>query len=350
MLVDEGWAIRERRGPACQGRTGYGRIGGYAGLHAAMSMGPRNTDMALIPASTFWMGSDDHYPEEAPARPVATGAFLIDRAPVTNAEFARFVAAAGYLTVAERDLDADAYPDADPGLLEPGSAVFTPPDRPAPPTDPFLWWSYVAGASWRHPLGPGSDVAGLQDHPVVHVAYEDALAFAAWAAKRLPTEAEWECAARGGLDRAPYAWGEELAPDGRLRANYWQGAFPHENRKAGGFRTSPVGAFPANGFGLHDMIGNVWEWTSDWYAQPERAEIKPCCAPKTPRGGSEAASRDPSDPGRAFGRKVLKGGSHLCAENYCQRYRPAARYPQTIDTSTSHIGFRCARSIDPGQD
>ncbi len=316
-------------------------------MHAARRPGPRSTDMVPIPASAFWMGSDHHYPEEAPARPVAVDTFLIDRAPVTNAEFARFVDDTGHLTLAERVPDPSDYPDADPDLMEPGSAVFTPPDRPIAAVDPFLWWSYVAGASWRRPLGPGRDIAGIEDHPVVHVAFEDAFAYATWAGKRLPTEAEWECAARGGLDRAAYAWGEELEPSGRVLANYWRGRFPYETLKArGGFRTSPVGAFPANGFGLYDMIGNVWEWTQDWYGRPEPA-TSPCCAPRNPRGGSEAASRDPSDPGRNFGRKVLKGGSHLCAESYCRRYRPAARYPQTIDTSTSHIGFRCARSLEP---
>ncbi len=302
--------------------------------------------MVLIPAATFWMGSDHHYPEEAPARPVAVDAFLIDRDPVTNAAFARFVAETGYVTFAERAPDVADYPDADPELLKPGSAVFTPPDQPVPPTDPFAWWAYVIGADWRHPYGPDSSLAGLDDHPVCHVAYEDAQAYARWAGKRLPTEAEWECAARGGLDRAAFAWGEDLAPQGRMLANYWQGRFPNENLQLDGyFRTSPVGAFPPNGFGLHDMIGNVWEWTQDWYAQPERVTASPCCAPRNPRGGSEAASRDPADPGRNFGRKVLKGGSHLCAENYCQRYRPAARYPQTVDSTTSHIGLRCARSL-----
>jgi len=307
--------------------------------------------MVLVPATTFWMGSDDHYPEEAPARRVSVDAFLMDAGPVTNAQFAQFVAATGYVTLAERALDPLSYPEASPALLVPGSAVFIQPSRPVATADPFLWWSYVPGADWRGPLGPNSSGAALEDHPVVHVAFEDAEAYARWAGKRLPTEAEWECAARGGLDRAAYAWGEELAPDGRTLANYWQGQFPHENIGTNGFfRTSPVGAFPPNGFGLHDMIGNVWEWTQDWYAQPERPGGKPCCVPRNPRGGSEAASRDPTDPGRNFGRKVLKGGSHLCAENYCRRYRPAARYPQTIDTTTSHIGFRCARSLEADPD
>jgi formylglycine-generating enzyme required for sulfatase activity len=303
--------------------------------------------MTTIPAATFWMGSDHHYPEEAPARPVTVDSFLIDAAPVTNADFAAFVTETGYRTLAERPIDPAAYPDADPDLLHPGSAVFVPPGRPVTTADPFQWWRYLPGACWRRPLGPDSDIAGLERHPVVHVAYEDAEAYALWAGKRLPTEAEWECAARGGLDGAAYAWGEELAPGGRRMANYWLGRFPDRSLKgAGGFRTSPVGAFPTNGFGLLDMIGNVWEWTSDWYARPGPRSDKPCCVPKNPRGGSEESSRDPSDPGGGFGRKVLKGGSHLCAESYCRRYRPAARHPQTIDSSTSHIGFRCARSFE----
>ncbi|HEX4097743.1 MAG TPA: SUMF1/EgtB/PvdO family nonheme iron enzyme, partial [Caulobacteraceae bacterium] len=258
--------------------------------------------------------------------------------------------ATGYLTLAERAPDPAAYPEADPELLHPGSAVFIPPDGPVATVDPFAWWRYVPGASWKRPLGPGSDLAGLLNHPVAHVAFEDAAAYARWSGKRLPTEAEWECAARGGLERAAYAWGEALEPEGRILANYWRGGFPDRSLKGEeGFRTTAVGRFPANGFGLFDMIGNVWEWTADWYGPPQ-APASPCCVPDNPRGGSETASRDLSDPGRGFGRKVLKGGSHLCAESYCRRYRPAARYPQTIDTSTSHIGFRCARSIDPQED
>jgi formylglycine-generating enzyme required for sulfatase activity len=238
-------------------------------------------------------------------------------------------------------------------MLRAGSSLFVRPSRPTPPTDPFAWWSFSFGTDWRHPWGPDSMIAGLEDHPVVHVAHADAEAFAAWAGKRLPTEAEWEFAARGGLDRAAYAWGDDLAPGGAMLANYWQGDFPHQNSLADGFeRTSPVGSYPPNGHGLFDMIGNVWEWTADWYADRPGATTaaKPCCVPRNPRGGGENASRDPHDPGHAFGRKVLKGGSHLCADNYCRRYRPAARYPQTIDTSTSHIGFRCVRSLPVGTD
>jgi len=301
--------------------------------------------MVPIPGGTFWMGSDDHYPEEAPARRASLAAFLLDTAPVTNREFASFVAATGHVTLAEHTPDARNYPDAAPEMLRAGSAVFLPDGAAA--RSPMDWWQFVFGADWRHPTGPGSAIEAMLDHPVVHIAYADADAYARWAGKRLPTEAEWEHAARGGRDRSAFAWGEELAPGGEMLANYWQGAFPHENLETDGFtRTSPVGHFPPNGFGLFDMIGNVWEWTSDWYAEGHALSARPCCVAEDPRGGSEAASRDPADPGRNFGRKVLKGGSHLCAENYCQRYRPAARYPQTVDTSTSHIGFRCARDLE----
>lgn len=304
-------------------------------------------EMIELPGGRFWMGSSDHYPEEGPAREVAVDPFAIDATPVTNRQFGAFVADTGHVTLAEQAPDPADYPGADPAMLRAGSSLFVSPGRPVPLSDPFAWWQFAFGTDWRHPWGADSGLEGLADHPVVHVAWGDAAAYAAWAGKRLPSEAEWEFAARGGLDRAAYAWGEELAPGGAMLANYWQGAFPHDRTREGGFeRTSPVGAFPANGYGLHDMIGNVWEWTADWYQDHRHTPpAKNCCVPQNPRGGSEQASRDPHDPGGHIGRRVLKGGSHLCAENYCRRYRPAARYPQTIDTSTSHIGFRCARSL-----
>ena len=303
----------------------------------------------LIPGGRFWMGSDEDYPEEAPAREIQIDAFLIDRHPVTNLQFARFVRETGHVTTAEIAPLAKDYPDADPALLRAGSAVFTPLTQAVPLTDPFRWWAFIDGACWHRPLGQGSSIDGLGDHPVVHVSWLDAKAYADWAGKRLPTEAEWEFAARGGLDRKRFAWGDELAPAGQMLANYWQGPFPHGNSLADGFlRTSPVGHYAANGYGLLDMIGNVWEWTDDWYAEqaPTTAATKPkaCCVPKNPRGGSEAESKRYNAPGETFGRKVMKGGSHLCAESYCRRYRPAARYAQTLDSSTSHIGFRCART------
>jgi formylglycine-generating enzyme required for sulfatase activity len=211
------------------------------------------------------------------------------------------------------------------------------------------WWAFTFGATWRRPYGPKSSIKGLDDHPVVHVAHADAEAYAAWAGKSLPTEAEWEFAARGGLDGAEFAWGDELAPEGRQMANTWQGAFPFQNKREDGYeRTSPVTAFPPNGYGLHDMIGNVWEWTSDWYSPKHPNDApKACCIPENPRGGREAGSYDPRQPQIRIPRKVLKGGSHLCAPNYCRRYRPAARHAQPVDTSSSHIGFRCVSRRGP---
>ena len=205
------------------------------------------------------------------------------------------------------------------------------------------WWNFKFGANWRRPYGPRSLVSGLDDHPVVHVAYCDAEAYAKWARKDLPTEAEWEFAARGGFDGAEFAWGDEFTPGGFQMANTWQGAFPGENLALDGYeRTSPVTAFPPNGYGLHDMIGNVWEWTTDWYSAKHVGDaLKACCIPENPRGGPEADSYDPAQPNIKIPRKVIKGGSHLCAPNYCRRYRPAARHAQPVDTSTSHVGFRC---------
>lgn len=301
------------------------------------------TGMAWIQGGTFRMGSDKHYPEEAPVHRVTVDGFWIDRIPVTNRDFRRFVDATGHVTVAERTPDPKDYPGALPDVLKAGSLVFSPPAYPVSLSDWSQWWAFTFGATWRKPYGPKSSIKELGDHPVVHVAYEDARAYAAWAGKSLPTEAEWEFAARGGLNGAEYAWGDELTPDGRHMANTWQGAFPFQNKREDGYdRTSPVTAFPPNGYGLHDMIGNVWEWTSDWYTpnHPNDA-LKACCIPENPRGGREGDSYDPRQPQIRIPRKVLKGGSHLCAPNYCRRYRPAARHAQPVDTSSSHIGFRC---------
>ncbi len=298
--------------------------------------------MAWVPGGTFRMGSDDHYPEEAPAHAVSVAGFWMDRHPVTNAEFQRFVAATGYVTVAERELDPAQYPGALPDRLVPGAVVFVKPAGFVGLGSHFAWWDYVPGACWRRPAGPGSSAAGLARHPVVHVAFEDAAAYAAWAGKELPTEAEWELAARGGLEGKQYAWGDELSPGGRIMANVWQGEFPHENFVEDGWeRTSPVGSFPPNGHGLYDMIGNVWEWTTDWWQEHARVKGSCCCAIPDPRGGEREASFDPRQPAVRIPRKVLKGGSYLCAPNYCVRYRPAARIPQQVDTGTGHQGFRC---------
>jgi formylglycine-generating enzyme required for sulfatase activity len=309
--------------------------------------------MVWIPGGVFTMGSDHHYPEEAPAHRVEVEGFWIDRGPVTNAQFQKFVKATGHVSLAERPADPADYPDALPALLAPSSIVFVPPPGPIGTGDPYRWWQYVPGANWRHPEGPGSSIRGREQHPVVHVAHADALAYAAWIGKRLPSEAEWERAARGGLEDVEFAWGEELHPGGRPVANTYQGDFPHHNSRLDGWeRTSPVGSFPANGYGLLDMIGNVWEWTDDWYRDHAGLPAKAagsCCTLRDPRGGSLEESIDPASQHGVIPRKVVKGGSFLCAPSYCRRYRPAARMAQGIDTSTCHMGFRCviSASVEP---
>ena len=305
----------------------------------------RTDDMIWIEGRTFEMGSDRAYPEEAPAHPVAVDGFWIDATPVTNRQFAAFVKATDYVTVAEKAPDPKDYPGALPNMLRAGSLVFTPPKGPLNGNDISQWWSFKFGANWRHPYGGRSDIRGKLDHPVVHVAFADAKAYAEWAGKDLPTEAEWELAARGGLEGVEFAWGDELTPDGKLMANTWQGTFPtHSTKPPGLDRTTPIRSFPANGYGVYDMIGNVWEWTSDFWStrHPEPA-AKSCCIPKNPRGGALEASYDPRQPAILIARRVLKGGSHLCAPNYCRRYRPAARHAEPEDTSTSHVGFRCLK-------
>jgi formylglycine-generating enzyme len=304
---------------------------------------PPFPDMVWIAGGTFRMGSDDHYPEERPAHRVSIDGFWMDRYPVSNARFARFVDSTGHRTFAEIPPNPDDYPDALPHMLYAGSLVFAQPLGPVDLSNPLSWWIYARGADWRHPYGAGSSLAGLERHPVVHVTFEDAATYATWAGKQLPTEAEWEFAARGGLDGAAFAWGDDFSPQGRHLANTWQGEFPWHNEAEDGWeRTSPVGSYPPNGYGLYDMIGNVWEWTEDWYRPNHPAEAaKACCIPQNPRGARAEDSYDPFQPAVEIPRKVLKGGSHLCAPNYCRRYRPAARFPEPIDTSTSHVGFRC---------
>jgi formylglycine-generating enzyme len=301
--------------------------------------------MVLVPGGTFRMGSDKHYPEEAPVHRVTVDAFWMDRYPVTNRQFKEFVRATKHVTVAEIIPDPKDYPGMLPHMVYAGSLMFLPPAHPVSLRDFSQWWTFARGAQWRHPCGPESNIRGLDDHPVVHVAFSDAAAYAKWAGKDLPTEAEWEFAARGGLDGAEYAWGDEFTPAGRHMANTWQGEFPRQNVNADGFeRTSPVSAFPPNGYGLYDMIGNVWEWTADWYSPKHQADApKACCIPQNPRGGGEADSYDPRTTNVKIPRKVIKSGSHLCAPNYCRRYRPAARLAEPVDTSTSHLGFRCIR-------
>ena len=300
-------------------------------------------NMVFVPGGAFRMGSDRHYPEEAPAHRVAVDGFWIDRTPVTNAQFNAFVTATGYVTSAERVPLAADYPGTPPEMLQPASLVFAQPKDSASLHDWRRWWELRFGASWKRPHGKDDPRGAQGDHPVVHVAYEDAQAYAAWAGKDLPTEAEWEFAARGGLDGADYAWGDEPMPQGRFMANTWRGRFPDFNSAADGFeRTSPVGSFPPNGYGLFDMIGNVWEWTSDFYAPRHTSDAhKSCCVPRNPRNDDIERSFDSRISGSRIARRVLKGGSHLCAPNYCQRYRPAARQGHSVDTPASHIGFRC---------
>lgn len=291
------------------------------------------TDLVGLPGGSFRMGSTSFYPEEAPVHTATVAAFAVERHPVTNAQFAEFVAATGYVTVAEQPVDPALFPGADPGGLVPGAMVFRPTSGPVNLRDWRQWWGWAAGANWRHPFGPDSEIAGKADHPVVQVAYPDAAAYARWAGRRLPTEAEWEYAARAGSSTV-YPWGDQERPRGQLMANTWQGSFPYRNDGAlGWLGTSPVGTFPANDFGLVDMVGNVWEWTVTGYSAHHRLDQPPksCCAPV-----------GPADPAVL---QTLKGGSHLCAPEYCHRYRPAARSPQSQDTATTHIGFRCAADV-----
>jgi formylglycine-generating enzyme len=298
--------------------------------------------MRWVDAGTFLMGSDAFYPEERPARPVTVDGFWIDEHPVTVAEFRRFVKATDYVTLAERPLDPTQYPDADPELLVPGALVFRKAAAPVDLRDYRNWWEYMPGAQWRHPEGPGSTLDGRDRHPVTQVAFEDAEAYATWAGKDLPTEAEWEFAARGGLEGKTFTWGDEFAPKDKMMANTWQGEFPWENLLLDRYEgTSPVGTFPPNGYGLVDMAGNVWEWTADFFSRQTGGFESPCCAPRNPRVTSPVESYGSGQPGAQIPRRVTKGGSHLCAPNYCLRYRPAARQGEAVDTSTGHIGFRC---------
>jgi len=295
-------------------------------------------DMVWIPGGTFQMGSDHHYSEERPVHVARVEGFWIDKYEVTNEQFARFVEATRHVTLAERPARPEDYPGAKPEMLKPASVVFRKPAHRVDLRNHFNWWSYVQGANWRHPEGTDSTIEERAQHPVVHIAYEDAVAYAEWVGKELPSEAEWEFAARGGLDGAVYAWGEEFTPGGRSMANTWQGEFPWQNLCADGFEgTAPVGQYPPNGYGLFDMIGNVWEWTSDWYSAGH-AMTKPCCGGAGQKTAEQ--SYDPQMPEIKIPRRVIKGGSFLCAPNYCRRYRPAARMAQPIDTAACHVGLR----------
>jgi sulfatase modifying factor 1 len=304
-------------------------LGGYGDPMGATE-GLTQEGMLWVPGASFTMGSSAFYPEEGPTHTARVESLWVDRHPVTNDLFAQFVAATGYLTTAERPLDPALLPGLDD--YSPGSMVFRATSGPVDLRNWRAWWTWVPGASWSRPRGPGSDLGGIGDHPVVQVSYADAASYATWAGKELPTEAEWEHAARGGLEGAVYAWGDDVRPAGTLMANTWQGSFPYENTGARGWvGTSPVGTFAPNGYGLQDVTGNVWEWTADAWSGSHHPPASPCCAPPSLASSAEVGSR------------VLKGGSHLCSPEYCLRYRPAARSPESEDTSTTHIGFRCVR-------
>lgn len=316
-------------------------VAGYVWLEGRPPA-PVPDGMVWLPGGVFWMGSDDAMFRDAqPVHQVEVDGFFMDRTEVTNEQFERFVKATGYVTVAERVPRAEDYPGAPPENLVAGSVVFTAPPGPVPLDNHFQWWTYAAGASWRHPEGKDSTIDDKMDHPVVHVAYEDATAFAAWAGKRLPTEAEWEYAARGGLIKKAYTWGDEFEPDGKTMANSFQGHFPDHNSVHDGFlTTAPVGSFPPNGFGLYDMAGNVWEWTSDWYRHDYFQTLASAGGvARNPQGPRN--SFDPSEPG--VQKKVHKGGSYLCTDQYCARYRPGGRGKGEPDTGTSHLGFRLVK-------
>ena len=312
------------------------------------------------------MGSEDHYPEEKPVHLASVDGFWMDKYQVSNAQFARFVKQTGYVTVAERQPDPADFPGAPPENLVPGSLVFRKTEGPVDLRQIHLWWVWTPGVYWKKPEGRGSHIRKRKRHPVAHIAYEDAAAYLEWAGKTLPTEAEWEFASRGGLDGTTFTWGNEHFPNGKPMANTWQGEFPWQHLNLDGYiSTAPVGSFPPNGYGLYDMAGNAWDWTDDWWtpshvgmvshagmvshsvtishsdtADHNADDDKPCCLPQNPRGGTMEGSYDRSVPQFRIPRKVVKGGSHLCAPNYCLRYRPAARRPQMIDTGTSHISFR----------
>ncbi len=322
----------------------------------AAPAGARPAGMAWIPGGEFSLGCAD--PRSLPyggsdpmrdARPVhrvRVGGFWMDIHEVTNDEFGEFVEATGYLTVAEQPPQAEDFPGAPPENLVAGSIVFTPPREQVPVRDAsgtahLRWWAYVPGASWRHPSGPASDLEGRGDEPVVHVAYEDAKAYAAWAGKRLPSEAEWECAARGGLAGATYPWGDEFRPGGTWMANTWQGRFPAEHTAEDGYAgIAPVGRYPANAYGIHDMSGNVWEWCSDWYRPDTYERDAARGIVDDPRGPAD--SHDPAEPGQI--KRVQRGGSFLCSDQYCSRYIVGTRGKGEVSSATNHIGFRCVKA------
>lgn len=297
--------------------------------------------MVWIPGGTFQMGcADCNMPDAEPVHPVTVDGFWMDVTPVTNRQFQEFVTATAYLTIAERTPKAEDYPGVPLDKLVAGSACFSPPSGTVPLDNPFAWWTYQPGANWQHPEGPGTDVKGREDHPVVHIAWTDAVAYATWAGKRLPTEAEYEFAARGGPDQKRFAWGDELKPNGKWPANIWQGRFPSDDTGEDGYRsTSPVRAFPPNGFGLYDVSGNVWQWSADWYRPDYFSRLTGQGTVRNPKGPTD--SFDPQEPG--VPKRVQKGGSFLCSDQYCARYHVGSRGKGAVDSGGSNVGFRCVR-------
>jgi len=300
---------------------------------------PKN--MVFINGGTFWMGTDQHGWNERPAHQVTVDSFWIDKIPVTNNDFAQFVKETGFKTFSEKQPTREDFPDAKDELLVPGSIVFKKPEGEVDMRNHYNWWEYKKGANWKYPEGPDSNFKGRAKHPVVHVTFDDALAYCEWKDKTIATEAQWEYAARGGLDKKTYTWGdqpEHLKEKAKL-ANIWQGNFPYENAEEDGFYgTSPIGSFLPNGYGLYDMAGNVWEWVSDWY-HPEYFLVSP---KENPTGVNKEDSFDPNEPGIA--KKIIKGGSFLCADNYCTGYRPSARMATDPKSGTNHLGFRCVKN------
>jgi formylglycine-generating enzyme required for sulfatase activity len=311
-------------------------------INTAAAPGLAPEGMVWVPGGTYWMGCDDcNMPDAEPVHLVTVDGFWMDATPVTNAEFAKFVKATGYKTIAERKPDPKDFPGAPPENLVAGCAVFSPPPGEVSLENPYAWWRYVPGANWKAPEGPGSSAKGREDHPAVHIAWDDAAAYAKWAGKRLPTEAEFEFAARGGLDRNHFAWGNELKPGGKWAANIWQGKFPSKNTNEDGYlATAPVKAFGANGFGLYDMGGNVWQWCSDWY-RPDYFEKQAALrVARNPKGPED--SFDPQEPG--VPKRVQKSGSYLCSDQYCARYFVGSRGKGAVDSGSSNVGFRCVKS------
>lgn len=325
-------------GTVCKQPSSHARfISAPSAKHVSGKSFPSLDGMVLIKGGTFLMGSNN-FSDSRPVRPVTVKSFYMDEHEVTNAQFAAFVNATAYVTVAERPLNPKNYPDVPVHKLVPGSAVFTPPSHPVSLRDPMQWWSYVNGATWRHPRGPGSSIIGKENEPVVHISYTDAVAYAKWAGKRLPTEAEWEYAARAGQDVEDYYWGEQLTPDGKWKANIFQGRFPYNNEMRDGFlELAPVKSFPPNAFGLYDMEGNVWEWCSDLY-RPDAYTTSGSLDPQGP-----ASSYDPQEPG--VEKRVQRGGSFLCSDDYCIRYKAGSRGKGEVISASNNLGFRCVADV-----